>query len=138
MFWDSIGLFSFYKGIFTCCLQIPYKTNSGILLISYTFRYFQKIASFDVNKKYYLCHTCYYYFQATLWIYGGTRNWTIRWHSSITSLVILLSFVIPVTLSNPLFSVIFSNLPICRTLSSTMLLYFLTLALQSKEIISVN
>ena len=41
-------------------------------------------------------------------------------------------FIIPVTLLSPLFSVIFSNPPICHTLSSTLLFYFVTLGLMDQ------
>ena len=65
MFLDSIGLFSFYKGIFNCCLQMPYKTNRGILRICYAFRYFQKLLHYnDVYKQYYLCHTGLLFFSS--------------------------------------------------------------------------
>ena len=57
MFRDSKGLFCFCKAIFTYWLQMPYKSNREILLIYYTFRYFQKNTLFDVYKQYYLCRT---------------------------------------------------------------------------------
>ena len=128
MFWDSKSLFWFYKGIFTNCLQMPYKSNRGILPMYYTFRYFQKsLHSMFMNSIICLIQA-YHYFPATIWIYGGTRNWTAWWHISTTSLVILLYFVIPV---------IIPDLPICCTLSSMMLFYFVTLFYSPNNIISI-
>ena len=150
MFWDSKGLLSFYKGIFAYCLQMPYKSNRGLLLADILYlQIFSKIATCDFFKQYYLCYTGLLLYISTWkyfteytnahlfqqqYEYMTEQAVAIELYGNIflryfIFLVILSYFVFPVTLSDLLFSVMFSERVMCWIMSSTLLFYFITLAL---------